>query len=117
MAGWNAIVSLGGGGDDRLLLARGRQMSDWKPGDPRPDAASMLRVDQAGEYGATRIYAGQLAVLGRTRPLRGSIARMAGQEERHLERFDALMAERGSGRRRCSHCGTSPASRWAPRPR
>ena len=24
----------------------------------------MLRVNQAGEYGATRIYAGQLAVLG-----------------------------------------------------
>ena len=28
----------------------------------------MLRVDQAGEYGATRIYAGQLAVLGQNRP-------------------------------------------------
>ena len=39
-------------------------MMRWKPGDPRPDAASMIRVDQAGEYGATRIYAGQLAVMG-----------------------------------------------------
>ena len=28
------------------------------------DRAAMLRVDQAGEYGATRIYAGQLAVMG-----------------------------------------------------
>lgn len=27
---------------------------------------SMLRVDHAGEYGANRIYAGQMAVLGRT---------------------------------------------------
>jgi len=36
----------------------------WRPGDRRADVASMLRVDQAGEYGATRIYAGQLAVLG-----------------------------------------------------
>ena len=38
-------------------------MSEWRPGDPRPDSSSMLRVNQAGEYGATRIYAGQLAVL------------------------------------------------------
>ena len=38
-------------------------MSGWRPGERRADTASMLRVDQAGEYGATRIYAGQLAVL------------------------------------------------------
>jgi ubiquinone biosynthesis monooxygenase Coq7 len=70
-------------------------MSGWKPGDTRPDAESMLRVDQAGEYGATRIYAGQLAVIGQDRPAGRVIARMANQERRHLERFDALMAERG----------------------
>ncbi len=34
-----------------------------RPGDRQVDRAAMLRVDQAGEYGATRIYAGQLAVL------------------------------------------------------
>jgi ubiquinone biosynthesis monooxygenase Coq7 len=54
----------------------------------------MLRVDQAGEYGATRIYAGQLAVLRDNCPEAKLIARMAAQEERHLKRFDALMAER-----------------------
>ena len=54
----------------------------------------MLRVDQAGEYGATRIYAGQLAVLRRNCPEAKLIARMAAQEERHLKRFNALMAER-----------------------
>ena len=70
-------------------------MTGWKPGDPQPDAESMLRVDQAGEYGATRIYAGQLAVLGQNRQAGGVIARMARQEERHLQRFDALLAERG----------------------
>ena len=70
-------------------------MTGWKPGDPQTDAESMLRVDQAGEYGATRIYAGQLAVLGQNRPAGRVIARMARQEERHLQRFDALMAERG----------------------
>ena len=70
-------------------------MSGWKPGDAVPDADSMLRVDQAGEYGATRIYAGQLAVIGQDRAAGRVIARMANQERRHLERFDALMAERG----------------------
>ena len=65
-----------------------------RPGDRRPDAASMLRVNQAGEYGATRIYAGQLAVLRRNCPEAKLIARMAAQEERHLARFNALMAQR-----------------------
>ena len=66
----------------------------WRPGERRPDRASMLRVNQAGEYGATRIYAGQLAVLGRSSPAAHQIARMAAQEERHLNRFNQLMAER-----------------------
>ncbi len=70
-------------------------MTAWKPGDPCPDSNAMLRVDQAGEYGATRIYAGQLAVIGQDRPAGRVIARMANQERRHLERFDALMAARG----------------------
>lgn len=69
-------------------------MSDWRPGDRRADTAAMLRVDQAGEYGATRIYAGQLAVLRRNSANAKLIQRMAAQEERHLKRFDALMAER-----------------------
>jgi 3-demethoxyubiquinol 3-hydroxylase len=54
----------------------------------------MIRVDQAGEYGATRIYAGQLAVLGNRHPYAREIARMAEQERRHLETFDRLVAER-----------------------
>jgi len=54
----------------------------------------MLRVDQAGEYGATRIYAGQLAVVGSRRGWARDVARMAAQEERHRARFDAMMAER-----------------------
>ena len=69
-------------------------MSGWRPGDRRPDRGSMIRVDQAGEYGATRIYAGQLAVLRRNAPETKLIARMAAQEQRHLQRFDRLMAER-----------------------
>ena len=69
-------------------------MTGWRPGDRRADTDSMLRVDQAGEYGATRIYAGQLAVLRRNCPEAKLIARMAAQEERHLNRFNSLMAER-----------------------
>ena len=69
-------------------------MSSWRPGDRRPDRESMLRVDQAGEYGATRIYAGQLAVLRRNCPEAKLVARMAAQEQRHLDRFNHLMSER-----------------------
>ena len=66
-----------------------------RPGERRIDIASMLRVDQAGEYGATRIYAGQLAVLGGRHPSGALIAGMAAQEKEHLAHFDALLAERG----------------------
>ena len=55
----------------------------------------MIRVDQAGEFGATRIYAGQLAVMGDRGPFAQDIAHMAEQEREHREKFDALMAERG----------------------
>lgn len=55
----------------------------------------MLRVDHAGEYGATRIYAGQLAVMGNRGPHAAEIAHMAAQEAEHKARFDALIAERG----------------------
>ncbi|MEG3123787.1 demethoxyubiquinone hydroxylase family protein [Sphingomonas sp. GB1N7] len=55
----------------------------------------MIRVDQAGEYGATRIYAGQLAVMGDRSPAARQIAGMAIQEERHRAFFDAMIARRG----------------------
>lgn len=54
----------------------------------------MLRVDQAGEYGATRIYAGQLAVMGTRAPHSTEIAGMAAQEADHQARFDAMIAQR-----------------------
>jgi ubiquinone biosynthesis monooxygenase Coq7 len=69
-------------------------VTGWRPGERRADTASMLRVDQAGEYGATRIYAGQLAVLRANSAEAKLISRMAAQERRHLERFDRLIAER-----------------------
>jgi len=54
----------------------------------------MIRVDQAGEYGATRIYAGQLAVMGDRGPHSPEIRAMAEQEAAHLAKFNALVARR-----------------------
>ncbi len=64
------------------------------PGDPsRAElVARMIRVDHAGEYGAARIYDGQLAVLGRSKAA-PVIRRMAEQEKRHLAAFDRLVVE------------------------
>lgn len=59
------------------------------------DIEAMIRVDQAGEYGATRIYAGQIAVMGDRAPGSGEVASMAMQEAEHREKFDALLTERG----------------------
>ena len=55
----------------------------------------IIRVDQAGEYGAVRIYAGQMAVMGARGPHAGRIAEMAAQEEDHRAWFDGLIATRG----------------------
>ena len=68
-----------------------------KPKPKAPGAAldtdAMIRVDHAGEYGAVRIYEGQLAVLG-NRASAGIIRHMAEQEQRHLKTFDTLVNER-----------------------
>ena len=65
------------------------------PGDPTPavEIARILRVDHAGEYGATRIYQGQLDVLGRGGAA-GVIRQMAEAEKRHLARFETLLRDR-----------------------
>jgi ubiquinone biosynthesis monooxygenase Coq7 len=59
------------------------------------DRSAMVRVDQAGEFGAMRIYAGQLAVMGDRGPHSAEIRHMAEQEAAHRLAFDALMARRG----------------------
>ena len=53
----------------------------------------MIRVDQAGEYGAVQIYKGQLAVLGRSEsaPI---LQHMLEQEEQHLDKFNKMLVER-----------------------
>jgi ubiquinone biosynthesis monooxygenase Coq7 len=66
-----------------------------RPGDGGGEArkARMIRVDQAGEYGAARIYAGQLAVL-KGRPEAAAIEEMAEQEREHLVAFDEMLTNR-----------------------
>lgn len=61
----------------------------------------MVRVNHAGEYGAVRIYAGQLAALQHTQargPDHGAqialLSEMAAQEQRHLDYFHRLIIER-----------------------
>jgi ubiquinone biosynthesis monooxygenase Coq7 len=70
-------------------------MTGGLPGDPtaREQTEQMIRVDHAGEYGATRIYAGQLAVLGR-RGKGDLIRHMQAQEQQHLQTFNAMVADR-----------------------
>ncbi|HKM64195.1 MAG TPA: demethoxyubiquinone hydroxylase family protein [Acidisphaera sp.] len=65
------------------------------PGDQPLDEVveRMIRVDHAGEYGAERIYAGQLAVLGRGD--KGDLLRhMKAQEQVHLNTFRDLLRDR-----------------------
>ncbi|HXR86789.1 MAG TPA: demethoxyubiquinone hydroxylase family protein [Stellaceae bacterium] len=67
------------------------------PGDisAKREVARIIRVDHAGEYGAKRIYDGQLAVLGRHRSgAAKKIRHMAKQEQRHLDAFEKLVLDR-----------------------
>ncbi len=60
-------------------------------GDPVRPLSRMLRVDHAGEYGAKRIYAGQLAVL-RNSDKAELLRHMQAQEQVHLDTFGDLIA-------------------------
>ena len=55
--------------------------------------ARIIRVDQAGEYGAKRIYEGQLSVLSGTAD-ENVLREMADTEVVHLDTFNKLMVER-----------------------
>lgn len=67
------------------------------PGDlaPAERVRRMIRVDQAGEYGARRIYEGQMAVLGPGHPQHETLRLMHEQELEHLATFDRMVVERG----------------------
>jgi ubiquinone biosynthesis monooxygenase Coq7 len=67
--------------------------------DARSLVERILRVDHAGEYGAKRIYEGQLAVLRRRQDpdslrAQGLIRHMAAQENTHLAAFQKMLPAR-----------------------
>ena len=66
------------------------------PGDftARNASNAALRVNHAGEYGAQRIYAGQLSVL-KNAACGDQLRHMAAQEEVHLATFNRLLPEYG----------------------
>ena len=54
----------------------------------------IIRVDHAGEYGATRIYDGQIAIFGKDSKIGKTIQHMADQEQEHIEKFNELLVEK-----------------------
>lgn len=82
--------------DARLPVTDEARPAGRLPGDPTAEELvhRIIRVDHAGEYGAVRIYAGQLAVLGHTDKA-ALLEHMAEQERVHLETFSRLVVERG----------------------
>ena len=53
----------------------------------------IIRVDHAGEYGATRIYDGQISIFGKNSKIGKTIQHMADQEKEHIEKFNELILE------------------------
>ncbi len=53
----------------------------------------IIRVDHAGEYGATRIYDGQIAIFGKNSKIGQTIQQMADQEKLHIETFEKLIIQ------------------------
>ncbi len=53
----------------------------------------IIRVDHAGEYGATRIYDGQIAIFGKNSKIGNTIQHMADQEQEHIDKFNELILE------------------------
>ncbi|XP_061709330.1 5-demethoxyubiquinone hydroxylase, mitochondrial [Cydia pomonella] len=72
-----------------LQHVRRAHSATWKK---NPHLDKIIRVDHAGELGADRIYAGQMAVLGNTAE-GPTIKHMWEQEVKHRERFEQLINE------------------------
>ena len=78
--------------EDAKADTRGAPQRGYLPGDldPQQRLARMIRVDHAGEFGARRIYEGQLAVLGKS-ACAPTLKHMHEQELVHLRTFENLM--------------------------
>jgi ubiquinone biosynthesis monooxygenase Coq7 len=82
-------------GEEPAAAADRATAEDRLPGDPTKAQLidRIIRVDHAGEYGAKRIYEGQLALL-RGKPEAAVVRKMYEQELVHLREFERLMVER-----------------------
>ena len=51
----------------------------------------IIRVDHAGEFGATKIYDGQISIFGKDSKIGKTIQHMADQEQEHINKFQELI--------------------------
>lgn len=72
---------------EKIIAAKGQRCVHQRAS---PELDSIIRVDHAGELGADRIYAGQMAVLGRT-SVGPKIREMWEQEKVHKAKFEELI--------------------------
>ncbi|XP_047520766.1 5-demethoxyubiquinone hydroxylase, mitochondrial [Pieris napi] len=76
----------------RPTLLRHARRAHTSASKNNPHLDEIIRVDHAGELGADRIYAGQMAVLGTSKegPL---IQHMWEQEKKHRQKFEELISK------------------------
>lgn len=72
-----------------------RKLPSWLPGDPKNNdlIEKIIRVDHAGEYGAKRIYEGQIKALLHHK-VHSVLQHMYEQEHEHLQYFTEQMQQR-----------------------
>ena len=75
-------------------IAKKKIAKKSKPTTDKTILDEIIRVDHAGEYGATRIYDGQIAVFGKDSKIGKTIQHMADQEQEHIEKFNELLIEK-----------------------
>ena len=68
-----------------------KEKTDYKSKTDKHLLKEIIRVDHAGEYGATRIYDGQIAVFGKNSKIGKTIQHMAEQEQEHIKTFEKLI--------------------------
>jgi len=68
-----------------------KEKSRFKSKTNRQILEEIIRVDHAGEYGATRIYDGQIFIFGKNSKIGKTIQHMADQEQEHIETFEKLI--------------------------
>ena len=70
-----------------------RRKASSKKTTDREILEEIIRVDHAGEFGATKIYDGQIAIFGRNTKIGKTIQHMADQEQEHIDKFNELILE------------------------